>query len=185
MNNKIYTKTGDDSKTSLLGGRRVPKYHLKIEAYGTADELNAFIGVLRDQDISSHHKQVLLKIQKQVFTAESLLARDEGSENIELPHLNDHDINFLEQEIDIMNHYLPPLSNFILPGGHQAVSYAHVCRVICRRAERIIVKLHEESPVDDVIIRYFNRLSDYFFMLARRIAFDHNIADNPWKPREE
>ncbi len=183
MNSKIYTKTGDQGETSLLGGRRVPKYHLKIEAYGTADELNAFIGVLRDQDISSHHKQVLLKIQEQVFTAESLLARDEGSENFELPQLNESDIALLEQEIDTMSHYLPPLSNFILPGGHQAISYAHVCRVICRRAERIIIKLDEESPVDEFIIRYFNRLSDYFFMLARRIAFDLNIADTPWKPR--
>ncbi len=180
---KIYTKTGDQGKTSLLGGRRVPKYHLKIEAYGTADELNAFIGLLRDQDISSSGKRILLEIQERVFTAESLLASDEGSEGFQLPKLQEQDITLLEQEIDTMSHYLPPLSNFILPGGHPAISYAHVCRVICRRAERIIIKLDEENPVDEIIIRYFNRLSDYFFVLARKIAFDHGIDDQLWKPR--
>ena len=183
MDRKIYTRGGDTGETSLLGGKRVPKHHAKIEAYGTADELNAFIGLLRDQDISSYYKRILLDIQERVFVAESLLASDEGSEGFQLPQLNEQDITNLEQEIDSMNHYLPILSNFILPGGHPAISYAHVCRVVCRRAERIIIKLQEDSPVDDIIIRYFNRLSDYFFVLARKIAFDQGEADILWQPR--
>lgn len=183
MERKIYTRGGDKGETSLLGGKRVPKHHLKIEAYGTADELNAFIGLLRDQDISSYYKRILLDIQERVFIAESLLASDEGSEEFQLPHLNEEDISILEREIDSMNHYLPTLSNFILPGGHPAISYAHVCRVVCRRAERIIIKLQEESHVDDIIIRYFNRLSDYFFVLARKIAFDQGVGDILWQPR--
>lgn len=179
---KIYTKTGDKGETSLLGGKRVPKYHIKIEAYGTADELNAFIGLLRDQDIDAHDKDVLLIIQEHVFTAESLLARDEGGEAFRLPDLKEQDIDLLEKEIDHMNSLLKPLSNFILPGGHPAVSYAHVCRVVCRRAERIIIMLAEENQVDEIIIRYFNRLSDYFFVLARKIAHDHGVDDVLWQP---
>jgi len=179
---KIYTKTGDKGETSLLGGKRVPKYDLKIEAYGTADELNAFVGLLRDQDISRHLKDVLFIIQDRIFVAESLLASDEGSEGFQLPVLKEDDITLLEVEIDAMNAALPPLSNFILPGGHPAVSYAHVCRVVCRRVERIIVRLARESSVDDIIIRYFNRLSDYFFVLARKIALDHGLEDVLWKP---
>ncbi len=183
MERKIYTKGGDKGETSLLGGKRVPKHHAKIEAYGTADELNAFIGLLRDQQISDHHKSILLKIQEKVFVAESLLASDEGSEEFQLPQLEEADITILEQEIDAMNQSLPPLSNFILPGGSPAVSYAHVCRVVCRRAERIIIKLQEESPVDEIIIRYFNRLSDYFFVLGRKIAADGGVEDILWKTR--
>ncbi len=181
---KIYTKTGDKGETSLLGGRRVPKHHLKIEAYGSADELNAFVGLLRDQDIDPHYKEMLLEIQDRLFTAESLLARDQGAENFELPVLYEQDIVLLEKEIDSMNELLPPLGNFILPGGHPAVSYAHVCRCVCRRAERIIIRLAEDHPVDELIVRYFNRLSDYFFVLARKIAKDLDIPDYPWKPRK-
>lgn len=180
---KIYTKGGDKGETSLLGGRRVPKHHLKIEAYGTADELNAFIGLLRDQEIGDHYRAVLLEIQDRVFTAESLLACDEGCKPENLPHLHDDDIIFLEKEIDRMEEVLPALTHFILPGGHPAVSYAHVCRCVCRRAERIITELSEHDKVDDLVIRYFNRLSDYFFVLARKIGYDLGIPDLEWKAR--
>lgn len=184
---KIYTKGGDKGETSLLGGRRVPKHHLKIEAYGTADELNAFIGLLRDQDIDGHYKDMLLEIQDRVFTAESLLACDAGCKPENLPHLNDDDILLLENEIDKMNEALPELTNFILPGGHPAVSYAHVCRCVCRRAERIITQLAEQDAIDELVIQYFNRLSDYFFVLARKVGHDLGVADIKWhaKRRQE
>ena len=178
---KIYTKQGDKGQTSLLGGRKVPKHHIKIEAYGTADELNAFIGLLSDQDINPEYKTILLRIQDRIFVAESILAADEGSESFKLPSLSEDDVVQLEKEIDAMNAVLPVLSNFILPGGHPAVSYAHVCRVVTRRAERIIIALSEQSPVDEIIIRYFNRLSDYFFVLARKIAHDKGLSDALWK----
>lgn len=181
---KIYTKTGDKGETSLLGGRRVPKHHLKIEAYGTADELNSFIGMLRDQAIGDTYKAILLEIQDRVFTAESLLACDQGCRPEDLPLLVDSDIEFLEKQIDLMNEALPPLDKFILPGGHPAVSYAHVCRCVCRRAERIITQLSGEDAVDELVIRYFNRLSDYFFVLARKLALDLGIPDNPWQARK-
>ncbi len=181
---KIYTKTGDKGETSLLGGRRVPKHHLKIEAYGTADELNAFIGLLRDQDIDSHYKDVLLEIQDRVFTAESLLACDEGCKPEYLPNMHADDVLLLEREIDRMNEHLPELTHFILPGGHPAVSHAHVCRCICRRAERIITQLAGQESVDQLVIRYFNRLSDYFFVLARKIGHDLGIPDIEWKARK-
>jgi cob(I)alamin adenosyltransferase len=181
---KIYTKTGDKGETSLLGGRRVPKDHLKIEAYGTADELNAFIGLLRDQPVDAHDGEVLLRIQDRVFVAESLLARDAGSESIPLPGLSEEDILLLEREIDRMNEDLPPLGHFILPGGHPAVSLAHVCRCVCRRAERIIISLSGQEPVEEVIIRYFNRLSDYFFVLARKTGKDLGVPDILWKPEK-
>lgn len=181
---KIYTRGGDKGETSLLGGRRVPKHHLKIEAYGTADELNAFIGLLRDQDISMNYKDVLLEIQDRVFTAESILACDEGCKPEYLPDMHDEDILLLENEIDKMNEALPELTNFILPGGHPAVSYAHVCRCICRRAERIITQLADQDKIDKLVIQYFNRLSDYFFVLARKIAFDLGVSDTIWKARK-
>jgi cob(I)alamin adenosyltransferase len=179
---KIYTKTGDMGETSLLGGKRVPKHHLKIEAYGTADELNAFIGLLRDQDLDANQKDFLFHIQDRVFVAESLLAADEGSEAFQLPQLHNDDVLALEREIDLMNACLPALRNFILPGGYPAVSYAHVCRVVSRRAERIIINLAESFPVPEIVIMYFNRLSDYFFVLARKIAFDKGVDELLWRP---
>ncbi len=181
---KIYTKTGDGGQTSLLGGRRVPKHHLRIEAYGTADELNSFIGLLRDQDISEPFKEILLEIQDRVFTAESLLACDEGCAPEDLPILKVEDIELLEKQIDAMNALLPPLANFILPGGHPAVSHAHVCRCVCRRAERIITHLSTQEAVDELIIKYFNRLSDYFFVLARAIAREKGVNDVIWKAKK-
>lgn len=180
---KIYTKTGDKGETSLIGGTRVPKYHLRIEAYGTLDELNSFIGYLRDQLSDVHLNKVLLGIQENLFTAESLLATDAGKEITQkLPELTEADVLELEREIDKMNLRLPTLSSFILPGGHPLVSLCHVCRTVCRRSERIIIRLASETIVDDLLIKYMNRLSDYLFVLARDIAFSNNIADLPWKP---
>jgi len=180
---KIYTKTGDKGQTSLIGGTRVPKYHERIEAYGTLDELNSFIGYLRDQLTDAHLSDVLLRIQENLFTAESELATDPGNEqNRSLPHLTEEDVLELEHEIDAMNLHLPDLSSFILPGGHPLVSLCHICRTVCRRGERIIIKLASETIVDGILIKYINRLSDYLFVLARELAFRNNIPDLPWKP---
>ena len=180
---KIYTKTGDKGETSLIGGTRVPKYHERIEAYGTLDELNSLIGYLRDQLSNVHQRKVLLRIQKNLFTAESELATDPVKEIKQvLPHLSDEDVLELENEIDAMNQHLPALTSFILPGGHPTVSLCHVCRTVCRRGERIIIKVASEMVVDEILIKYINRLSDYLFVLARELAFTNNIPDLPWKP---
>lgn len=181
---KIYTKTGDKGETSLIGGTRVPKYHDRIEAYGTLDELNSFIGLLRDQISDKHIQEVLLRIQENIFTAESLLATEPDKEiSRSLPTLSEEDVHTLELEIDDMNQHLPPLNSFLLPGGHPLVSLSHVCRTICRRSERIIIKLSVHMEVDEVVIRYVNRLSDYLFVLARELAFCNHVADLPWKPK--
>lgn len=179
---KIYTKTGDKGETSLLGGTRVPKYHERIEAYGTLDELNSYIGLLRDQDIDVRHKEILLIIQDRLFTAESLLATDPLNEpTYALPRMIAEDIILLENEIDKMNEVLAPLTSFILPGGHVAVSHAHIARCICRRAERLTIKLSISSPVDMIIIRYLNRLSDFLFVLARMLSRELNAKETLWK----
>ncbi len=184
MNNlRIYTKTGDTGQTTLIGGKRVPKYHIRIEAYGTVDELNSFLGVIRDQDIDSHYKKVLLNIQERLFIAESLLAKDESDVEVPLPCLQEDDILFLEKEIDAMEKDLPKLQSFILPGGHLPSSHTHVARCVCRRAERIIILLSEQLPVQQLLIRYFNRLSDYLFVLARKLAMDAGINDTHWKAK--
>jgi cob(I)alamin adenosyltransferase len=181
---KIYTKTGDKGETSLIGGTRVPKYHLRIEAYGTLDELNAFVGLIRDQEIDERTKANLIEIQDRVFTAESLLAVDPEHPPLrKLPQLNEQDVIFLEEEIDRMNEELPPISNFVLPGGHPVVSYCHIARTICRRAERIIIKLAETHTLDELIIKYLNRLSDYLFVLSRKMTRDFNAVETPWKAR--
>ncbi len=180
---KIYTKTGDKGETSLIGGTRVPKYDERIEAYGTLDELNSFIGYLRDQLSDPHTRAVLLHVQENLFTAESLLATDPEKEiNRSLPHLSEADVFELEQEIDSINLHLPALSSFILPGGHPLVSLCHICRTVCRRGERIIIKLAAERVVDEILIKYINRLSDYLFVLARELAYSNKISDLPWKP---
>jgi cob(I)alamin adenosyltransferase len=180
---KIYTKTGDKGETSLIGGTRVPKYHERIEAYGTLDELNSFIGHLRDQLTDSHLREILLRIQINLFTAESLLAADlEKNIDRKLPILSERDVLELENEIDQMTDHLPELNSFILPGGSPLVSLCHVCRTVCRRSERIIIKLAVDLSVDEILIKYINRLSDYLFVLAREIAFSNNIPDLPWKP---
>lgn len=181
---KIYTKTGDKGQTSLIGGTRVPKFHPRIEAYGTIDELNSYIGLIRDHEIGEHFREILLEIQDRLFTAESLIALDpESQSNIKLPELHEQDILLLEQEIDRMNEALPELKSFILPGGHPVVSYCHIARCVCRRAERLVIRLAQAQPVDERVIKYLNRLSDYLFVLARRLGKDLNAPETPWKAR--
>lgn len=180
---KIYTKTGDKGTTALIGGTRVPKYHPRIEVYGTVDELNAFVGLLRDQDIDKHSRQMLIEVQDRLFTLESLVAHDPGTKVTNLPTLSGADVTLLEKEMDNMNDKLPSLTAFILPGGHPAVSYAHICRTITRRAERLLIKLSNENEVDEINIMYLNRLSDYFFVLGRKLAMDLNAHEVVWKPR--
>jgi len=181
---KIYTKTGDKGETSLIGGTRVPKYHDRIEAYGTVDELNSFIGLIRDQDILPHYHEILLEVQDRLFTIESQLAWDTTKElKRDLPMIVESDIELLEREIDQMNEELQPLSSFILPGGHTTVSYCHIARCICRRAERLTIRLSVEYRVDELNIKYLNRLSDYLFVLARKLAHDLNVSETLWKAR--
>lgn len=179
---KIYTRTGDLGQTSLIGGRRVPKYHDKIEAYGTVDELCAFIGVIRDHDIDTETRNFLIKIQENLFVLEALLAADPNVEKQKLPILLESDITALETAIDEMNKSLDTLTTFILPGGHVAVSYCHVARTICRRAERTVLKLFPDNPVDPICQKYLNRLSDYLFVLARKLSKDLNAEEKPWIP---
>jgi len=180
---KIYTKTGDKGETSLIGGTRVLKYHDRIEAYGTLDELNSFVGYLRDQLSKEHIREVLLHVQVNLFTAESMLATDPDKvPDRTLPSLSEDHVLELENEIDGMNLHLPVINYFILPGGHPLVSLCHVCRTICRRSERIIIKLASGTAVDEILIKYINRLSDYLFVLARELAFENSVPDLPWKP---
>jgi len=180
---KIYTKTGDKGLTSLIGGSRVPKYHIRIESYGTVDELNAYLGLIADQDILPHDKQILKQIQERLFTIGASLAAEPEKTHILKPDLTEADIDLLEQEMDNMDKQLPPLKHFILPGGNNAISFCHVARCVCRRAERITVELAEESSVDEKVIVYLNRLSDYLFMLARRVAHQQNIEEHKWITR--
>ncbi|WP_114940264.1 cob(I)yrinic acid a,c-diamide adenosyltransferase [Mucilaginibacter endophyticus] len=180
---KIYTKTGDKGFTSLIGGTRVPKHHIRIESYGTVDELNSYIGLIRDQDIDAHDKEVLKQIQDRLFTIGSSLAADPERSKMIIPDLYLSDVEALETEIDNMNEKLPPLKHFILPGGSNVISFCHIARCVCRRAERITVQLAEESTVDEKVNIYLNRLSDYLFILARKIANVNEIAENQWIPR--
>jgi cob(I)alamin adenosyltransferase len=177
---KIYTKGGDKGETSLLGGTRVPKSHDRVEAYGNLDELNSFIGLIRDQEIDPHYREVLIRIQQDLFIAEALIARDPEKQTRQLPVLDEGEILMLENEIDRMNDDLPALQNFILPGGHATVSFCHVARTVCRRAERSLIRLNATSPVDDIIIRLLNRLSDYLFVLARKTGKDLGAFETPW-----
>ena len=179
---KIYTKGGDKGNTSLLGGTRVPKYHERIEAYGTVDELSAFVGMLRDQHISCYYKDNLLNILEKLFIIESNLASDKPESIASLPKIRERDILLLEKQIDEMNEKLPELKMFILPGGHPVVSYCHICRTICRRAERFTIKLSRDFDVEDLIIKYLNRLSDYFFVLGRKLSQDLNTKEILWNP---
>lgn len=180
---KIYTKTGDEGLTSLIGGTRVPKYDLRIESYGTVDELNSYIGMIRDHDIDAKQKDVLKEIQDRLFTIGAALASDPEKSKMKIPDLHLEDITFLENQIDEMNLVLPDLKHFILPGGSPVVSFCHVSRCVCRRAERIIVHLKAESFVEEKIVVYLNRLSDYLFVLARKLCFDRNVPENQWLPR--
>ena len=177
---KIYTKGGDKGETSLLGGTRVLKSHDRVEVYGNLDELNSFIGLIRDQEINSHYHEVLIRIQENLFIAEALIARDPEKEAQNLPILKEEEILTLEKEIDQMNEELPPIRNFILPGGHPVVSYCHIARTVCRRTERSLIRLNKISPVEDIIIRFLNRLSDYLFVLARKTGKDVGSVETPW-----
>lgn len=180
---KIYTKTGDKGFTSLIGGTRVPKHHIRIESYGTVDELNSWIGLIADQGIGGDKKRILKEIQDRLFTIGSSLAADPERSKMVIPDLITADIELLEKEIDGMNDELPDLRHFILPGGATTVSYCHIARCVCRRAERLTVHLAEESEVNEKVIIYLNRLSDYLFVLARKIANELKVPENEWIPR--
>ena len=184
---KIYTKKGDTGTTQLIGGMRVPKHHHRIEAYGTVDELNSYVGLVRDQQINELHKKNLIEIQDRLFTIGSSLATDpEHASNKtkeRIPILKEEDIEFLEKEIDRMDALLPKMKSFILPGGHTTVSHCHVARCICRRAERLVTSLSENEFVEVLVVKYLNRLSDYLFMLCRMLAHELHAEETPWKPR--
>jgi len=189
---KIYTKTGDKGKTSLFGGTRVPKYHLRIEAYGTVDELNSYIGLIRDQNIDTHTSEILLKIQNDLFTLGSMLATPpeketlkSGKGRLNIPKISKNSVTFLENEIDIMSASIPEMTHFILPGGHTTVSFCHIARCVCRRAERISTQLNTKSSVNQVILVYLNRLSDYLFVLARKLTFANKRQEIPWIPERK
>ena len=181
---KIYTKKGDQGETSLIGGMRVPKHDLRIESYGTVDELNSYLGVLRDQHIDEAYKKQLIEIQQILFTIGSHLAVGKEGSSMKLPELKMSHIETLERQIDAMDEVLPTMRFFVLPGGHQSVSFCHVARCVCRRAERLVVHLSSEEQVDALILQYLNRLSDYLFTLSRKIAFDLKVEEQPWIPEK-
>ncbi|MCX6290228.1 MAG: cob(I)yrinic acid a,c-diamide adenosyltransferase [Bacteroidetes bacterium] len=182
---KIYTKKGDEGKTSLIGGTRVSKDDARIEAYGTIDELNSHVGLLRDQDIDAHHRKVLIEIEDRLFTIGSSLASDPETSRMKIPDLKEADVTFLENEIDRMDATLPGMKSFILPGGHATVSQCHIVRCICRRSERLVVHLSvaTNGHVNPLIIQYLNRLSDYFFVLSRKLSAELHATEIPWQPR--
>lgn len=179
---KIYTKTGDKGQTSLIGGTRVPKDHIRIEAYGTVDELNSWMGVIHDSITDGKTRMLLLNIQDKLFTIGSHLASDPEKSRMKLPEISDEHVALLETEMDAIDKVVPPMKNFVLPGGHLTVSYCHVARCVCRRAERCVIHLSASAPVEDIIIRYLNRLSDYLFMLSRKMTHDLGVEEIPWKP---
>ncbi|WP_346883646.1 cob(I)yrinic acid a,c-diamide adenosyltransferase [uncultured Algibacter sp.] len=186
---KIYTKTGDKGTTALFGGTRVPKHHIRIDSYGTVDELNSHLGLIRDQDINEHYKNILTDIQDKLFTVGAILATDpqkavlkNGKERLNIPKIALLDIGHLEQEIDTMNTKLPPMTNFVLPGGHQTVSFCHIARCVCRRAERLASALNELEPFEPNTLMYLNRLSDYLFVLARKLSYDLQANEVKWIP---
>ncbi len=189
---KIYTKTGDNGTTALFGGTRVKKYHLRIESYGTIDELNSWLGLLRDQEITDPLKETLKTIQSKLFTVGAILATDpkksilkSGKERLNIAKIGDEDIEFLENEMDRMDEYLEPMTHFILPGGHTTVSYCHISRTVCRRAERLITHLYEKEPFEDTVLTYINRLSDYLFVLARKLSQDLKGEEIKWIPEKK
>lgn len=180
---KIYTKTGDKGTTALFGGKRVSKADLRIETYGTVDELNSYIGLVRDQPVNQNRKHVLVEIQDRLFTIGSVLATEPGNTKVKIPTLSVEDVHFLEKEIDAMDAVLPPMKSFVLPGGHQSVSFCHVARTVCRRAERLVIALDGQEKTDALVIQYLNRLSDYLFMLSRKMSSELKAEEIPWKPR--
>jgi cob(I)alamin adenosyltransferase len=189
---KIYTKTGDKGKTALFGGTKVPKHHIRIESYGTVDELNSHLGLVRDQDIDKHSKSILATIQNKLFTVGAILATDpekamlkSGKERLNIPKISNEDIELLEQEMDNMNEALPPMTHFILPGGHQTVSFCHIARCVCRRAERLAAALNDLEPFQPETLMYLNRLSDYLFVLARKLSKDLQADEVKWIPQKD
>lgn len=189
---KIYTKTGDKGSTSLFGGTRVPKHHIRINGYGTVDELNSWLGLLRDQEMDTHYREILITIQDQLFTIGAILATDpekaqlkSGKERLNIPLISMADVTQLENEMDIMNETMPEMTHFILPGGHTTVSYCHIARTICRRAERMVTILNENEPVDSLVLTYLNRLSDYLFVLARKLSYDLKADEIKWIPKKK
>jgi cob(I)alamin adenosyltransferase len=189
---KIYTKTGDKGSTSLFGGTRVPKYHHRIDSYGTIDELNSWIGLIRDQEIDAHTKEMLIKIQSDLFSIGAILATDpekemlkSGKKRLDIVKITIADIALLENEIDVMSDVLPPMTHFVLPGGHTTVSYCHIARTVCRRAERLTALLFENEPFDEFVLPYINRLSDYLFVLARKLSHDFRSDELKWIPEKE
>lgn len=182
---KVYTKTGDQGTTALFGGKRVSKAYIRIDAYGTVDELNSYIGLLRDQEVNHGRHDVLAEVQDRLFTIGSLLAADPDKPQLKKPDLYESDITYLEEQMDAMDAGLPPLTSFVLPGGHQSVSFCHISRTVCRRAERICVAMNEGGEaVDSLVLRYLNRLSDYLFVLARAMTQELKAPETPWTPRK-
>lgn len=188
---KIYTKTGDKGSTSLFGGSRVPKHHIRIESYGTVDELNAHVGMIRDQIRDEHLKNTIIRIQDRLFIIGAMLATDpkrailkSGKQRLDITRIEQADVTLLEQEIDIMNEVLPPMTHFVLPGGHPSVSSCHIARCVCRRAERITTALNDNEPVDEIILQYLNRLSDFLFVVARKLTQDLQVEEIQWIPEK-
>lgn len=188
---KIYTKTGDKGTTALFGGTRVPKHHIRIDSYGTVDELNSHLGLIRDQDIDAHSKSILQIIQDNLFTVGAVLATDpekailkSGKERLNIPKISSEDIELLEKEMDRMNETLPQMTHFVLPGGHQTVSFCHIGRCVCRRAERLASALNELEPFQPETLTYLNRLSDYLFVLARKLSKDLQAEEVKWIPKK-
>jgi len=188
---KVYTKTGDKGTTALFGGTRVPKHHIRIESYGTVDELNSYIGLIRDQAINPLYKNVLIEVQDRLFTVGAILATPpekevlkNGEKRLQNLGITESDIEYLENEIDAMETELPPMTHFVLPGGHTTVSYCHIARCVCRRAERLATHLNDIEPTDELVLKYLNRLSDYLFVLARKLSHDLNANEVQWIPRK-
>jgi len=188
---KVYTKTGDKGTTALFGGTRVPKHHIRIESYGTVDELNSYIGLIRDQDINPLYQNVLIEVQDRLFTVGAILATPpekevlkNGEKRLQNLGVTESDIEYLEKEIDAMETELPPMTHFVLPGGHTTVSYCHIARCVCRRAERLATHLNDIEPTDELVLKYLNRLSDYLFVLARKLSHDLNANEVQWIPRK-
>ncbi|WP_274475900.1 cob(I)yrinic acid a,c-diamide adenosyltransferase [Mangrovimonas aestuarii] len=188
---KIYTKTGDAGSTALYGGTRVPKHHIRIESYGTVDELNSYIGLIRDQGLEKNEHELLIRIQDRLFTLGAIMATDpekamlkSGKERLNIPKISEADIEQLEKEMDCMNAALPPMTHFVLPGGHQTVSFCHIARCVCRRAERLATALNELEPLDANVLKYLNRLSDYLFVLARKLSQDLQADEIKWVPEK-
>ena len=182
-NMKVYTKTGDNGTTSLIGGTRLSKSHVRIEAYGTVDELNSYIGLLRDQPVNELRRQLLKEIQDRLFTIGSHLASESDQKKRILPDLLEDDLVLLEKEMDKMDSIVPQLRSFVLPGGHPSVSFGHVARTVCRRAERAVIRLAQQEEVEEIVIRYLNRLSDFLFMLCRAMTYELQIEEVTWNPR--